>query len=163
MQYIERAEELNSEEVEKLLKSGYIKISGYEDILFDSAHWAIPQHNQAYNYMFEGVALISLTPEAKELATSEGYEKSKYAISNTIIENSLLDGIYSQGEIESEFGGSFIDDILSEIGYPPEEHLVWKIDNNHVYVMHNNIMWSRSPNFDGNVGEYLEEWVLTKD
>ncbi len=105
---------------------------------------------------------MSLTSEAKELAVSEGYEISKYEISNSIIEYNLTDGIYSQDEIEENIGGTLIDDITAQIDYPPEEQLIWKIANNKVYLSYNNTTWSRSPNFDDNTGDYLEDWVLEK-
>jgi hypothetical protein len=163
MQYPERIEELNPEEIKDLINSGYKRISNYSfDILYHPIHWVPPQHDQKYDFVFDDIPLISLTPEAKEFAVSGGYELSDYPITNSIIEFNLIDGIYSQDEIEGYIGGSFADDITGDIDYPPEEELMWKIFNHKVYLTHNDTTWSRSPNFDSNTGNYLEDWVLEK-
>lgn len=160
MEHIERVDELNSDEIENYFKQGYQKISFYkEEYLYDPYHWSRPQHNQYYDYMFDDICFIALTPEARQLAASEGYELSAEPIINLIMDSSMTSGVYSQDEIEGSLGGSLLDDLLNQIGYPPESQLIWEIVNDRLYCRYNNTNWYICPLFDSDTGNFLHEWT----
>jgi hypothetical protein len=68
--------------------------------------------------------------------------------------------ITDQDELEGLVGGSFIDDLLGEIDYPPEDDMKWFIDEEKeiVYMEWNKKIFSRSSKYTGGDGYDEEEW-----
>lgn len=66
----------------------------------------------------------------------------------------------TQDRLESDVGGSFIDDLLGIVGHELENEIVWREDVSHVEAFVCGETWSRLKFFTD--GEYEEEWHKIK-
>jgi len=76
-EFVDRESEMTEDEIYDVLDQGYLEFVDFEadEIYFyDPLHWKHPSSGQPYDYMFDDLYLQSLTPQAKELAESEGGE-----------------------------------------------------------------------------------------